>query len=50
VADALQAHAWNILETAKALGWSRFQLHRKIKKCGLERPGAGGGEGKPGSR
>ena len=49
VADALAAHAWNSLETAKALGWSRFQLHRKVKKCGLERPGAGGGEGRPGS-
>ena len=48
VADALQAHAWNILETAKTLGWSRFQLHRNMKKCGLERPAAGG-EGGPGA-
>jgi transcriptional regulator of acetoin/glycerol metabolism len=50
VADALAAHAWNILETAKALGWSRFQPHRKMKKCGLERPGTGGEEGRTGSR
>jgi two-component system nitrogen regulation response regulator GlnG/two-component system response regulator HydG len=43
VAAALEAHGWNIGETAQALGWSRFQLNRKIKKCGLERPpGAGG--------
>lgn len=42
VADALAAHGWNILETAKVLGWSRFQLNRKIKKCGLERPAARG--------
>jgi len=40
VSEALQTHAWNILETAKALGWSRFQLNRKMKKCGLERPAA----------
>ena len=47
VAEALAAHGWNILETAKVLGWSRFQLNRKIKKCGLERPAAG--EGRAGS-
>jgi two-component system nitrogen regulation response regulator GlnG/two-component system response regulator HydG len=35
---ALAAHGWNMRETARALGWSRFQLNRKMKKCGLERP------------
>ena len=38
VAQALDAHGWNMRETARALGWSRFQLNRKMKKCGLERP------------
>jgi two-component system nitrogen regulation response regulator GlnG/two-component system response regulator HydG len=40
VAEALRAHQWNMLATARALGWSRFQLNRKMKKCGLERPPA----------
>jgi transcriptional regulator of acetoin/glycerol metabolism len=38
VAQALETHGWNMLETARALGWSRFQLNRKIRKCGLARP------------
>jgi transcriptional regulator of acetoin/glycerol metabolism len=42
LAEALDAHHWNMLATARALGWSRFQLNRKMKKCGLERPPAVG--------
>jgi DNA-binding NtrC family response regulator len=35
IEKTLDEHGWNIVETARALGWSRFQLNRKMKKCGL---------------
>jgi two-component system nitrogen regulation response regulator GlnG/two-component system response regulator HydG len=37
IEKALDEHGWNIVETARALGWSRFQLNRKMKKCGLSK-------------
>jgi two-component system nitrogen regulation response regulator GlnG/two-component system response regulator HydG len=37
VRSTLDAHEWNVGRTAAALGWSRFQLHRKMRACGLER-------------
>jgi len=35
IEKALDEHGWNMVETARALGWSRFQLNRKMKKCNL---------------
>ncbi|MBK8229425.1 MAG: sigma-54-dependent Fis family transcriptional regulator [Candidatus Eisenbacteria bacterium] len=39
VRAALEGADWNISATAAQLGWSRFQLNRKMKKCGLSREG-----------
>ena len=36
VRAALEECEWNITATAGRLGWSRFQLNRKMKKCGIE--------------
>lgn len=39
VRAALEANDWNVAAAAASLGWSRFQMHRKMKSCGLARGG-----------
>jgi len=36
---ALEASGWNVAAAAATFGWSRFQMHRKMKACGLVRGG-----------
>ena len=36
VRATLEECEWNISRAAAQLGWSRFQLNRKMKKCGIE--------------
>ncbi|MFN8547088.1 MAG: sigma 54-interacting transcriptional regulator [Candidatus Eisenbacteria bacterium] len=36
VRSTLEECDWNISRAAGQLGWSRFQLNRKMKKCGIE--------------
>jgi DNA-binding NtrC family response regulator len=40
VERALIDHRWNLTETARALGWSRLLLNRKMQRCGLARGSA----------
>ncbi|MFN0149210.1 MAG: sigma 54-interacting transcriptional regulator [bacterium] len=35
VRAALDASGWNVTAAAATFGWSRFQMHRKMKACGL---------------
>ena len=39
---ALVAQDWNVSSAARDLGLSRFQLLRRMKRLGLDRPGAEG--------
>ncbi|MGQ9576082.1 MAG: sigma-54-dependent transcriptional regulator [Thermoguttaceae bacterium] len=38
ILDALEAHNWNRLATAAALGINRTTLYKKMKRLGLDRP------------
>lgn len=45
IAQKLRSTGWNVSETAVRLGMARANLYQKMKKYGLSREEAGGGEG-----